>query len=54
MAPQLFGKMAPRRVPIKTDNEIQIMNRERHRGKTQVQAAARAGITLIRIFRFGE
>jgi hypothetical protein len=29
---------------MKTDNEVHLMNRERHRGKTQVQAAARAGM----------
>lgn len=29
---------------MKTDNEVQIMNRERRKGKTQEQAAARAGM----------
>ena len=29
---------------MKTDKEVQIMNRERHNGKTQLQAAARAGM----------
>lgn len=29
---------------MKTDNEVQIMNRERAKGKTQAQAAARAGM----------
>jgi hypothetical protein len=29
---------------MKTDAEVQIMLRERHKGKTQAQAAARAGM----------